>query len=410
MRERRILVVAGEASGEMYGARLVRSIRSLSDRPVTFFGCAGRAMREAGVEPIATVEEVSVHGIVEVLSHLKVLFGAFRRLIAAARRRRPDLVILIDFPDFNIRLARRLRPLGVKIVYFISPQFWAWRRGRLRVLRELIDEMICILPFEESVYRNAGMAAEYVGHPLVEMLEVKMTREDFFSQFQLDAARPLVALLPGSRGNEILNNLPCLLATVARVRSHRPEIQFAVGVSSAVGSSFILRSIERWQRSTLQRLELKLIEEHTHSVLKYSTAAVVSSGTATLEAALLGTPLVCVYRVAPLSWWIGQKLVDVDYYCLVNLILDRPVVTELYQSDFSPKRLEDEILRLLDDPMARRSMVEEFTGLRQVLKATQSPTERAAQIVWSHLETPTPKNESKQRQADLAKHWSGIFV
>jgi lipid-A-disaccharide synthase len=396
MKESRVLIVAGEASGEMYAAQLVRQIQRLAREPVSFFGCAGQAMRQAGVEAIVTVEEISVHGFVEVLSHLEYLFDGFLKILTAAERRKPDLVILVDFPDFNIRLASRLKPLGVRIVYFISPQFWAWRRSRLKALRNLIDVMICILPFEKRFYEEMGIPVEFIGHPLVEMLKVECGQEQFFLQSGLDPNRPRVALLPGSRKNEIRHNLFPILDTVLRLHSNRPEIQFVLAVSSTVGKAFILEGIEKWQRAANHLVPVIVIEGYTREIMKYSNLAVVSSGTATLEAALLGVPLICVYKVAPLSWWIGQKLIDVDYYCLVNLILNQGVVPELYQSDFSPRILEREVLKLLDDHAARQAMAQGVGALRAILSTGHSPMERAAQIVLSSLETQTAKVESKQ--------------
>lgn len=407
MNEKQILIVAGEASGEMYGAALVKHIQSQAREPLVFFGCAGKAMREAGVEAIVAVEEISVHGMIEVLAHLDVVFDGFGRLIAEADKRRPELVILIDFPDFNIRLASRLKHLGARIVYFISPQLWAWRRGRAKVLREIISEMICILPFEESFYREAGIPAEYVGHPLVEMLEVDLDAGEFFSQNQLEGNRARVALLPGSRKNEIRHNLPELLQTVAGIQSLRSDIQFLLAVSATVGTDFVKHEIERWRRAMSLDVNLRIIANQTRSVLKYSDVAVVSSGTATLESALLGTPLVCVYKVSPLSWWIGQTLIDVDYYCLVNLILNRPVVSELYQSDFSSEKLSAEIFKLLDEPMARERMVNDFAGLKDLLAKSPSPLQRSAQIVLSHLETQTLKSESNEAVVKPSQGGSG---
>lgn len=396
MNEKQVLIVAGEASGEMYGAQLVEQLRRQSKGPMKFFGCAGQAMRKAGVEAIVTVEEISVHGIVEVLSHLVVLFNGFRDLVAASAERRPDLAVLIDFPEFNIRFAARLKHLGIKVVYFISPQIWAWRRRRIAVLRELISEMICILPFEEQFYRRAGVPVRYVGHPLLQMLELETTAEEFFIRFGVDSSRPRIAVLPGSRKNEIRHNLPTVLETLAQLHAQRPELQFIVAASATVGAEFIRRAVDRWQQATGKRVAVQIIENHTHVVVRFSDAAVVSSGTATLEAALLGTPLVCIYKMSPLSWWVGEKLVDVDYYCLVNLILNRMVVAELYQSEFTPRILQHEVLRLLDDPQARRAMLHEFERLKQILQTAHSPMAKAAEIVLTHLETPQGNFESKE--------------
>lgn len=392
MCEKKILIVAGEASGDMYGAQLVRSIQQATVDPIFFFGCAGKAMREAGVNAAARIEEVSVHGIVEVFFHLEYVFDGFLKLLRAADRYQPDLAILIDFPEFNMRLAAHLRRLGIRIVYFISPQFWAWRRGRVKLLRGLIEEMICILPFEEAFYRQYGIPAEYVGHPLIEILDSEAYEHEANWPAGLDPSRPSVALLPGSRRNEVRYNLPPLLETLARIQPQRPELQFALAASPTVGSEYIGALIEQWQASRSVRVALTVVENKTHSVLRHSRAAIVSSGTATLEAALLGTPLVSVYKVAPLSWWIGQKLVDVDYYCLVNLVLNREVVPELYQSDYCVERLERELFRLLDDEEARQAMLREFRALRQVLGTERSPLTRSAEIVLRHLGNPKAKD------------------
>ncbi|MDD5543285.1 MAG: lipid-A-disaccharide synthase [Acidobacteriia bacterium] len=386
-KEPRILIVAGEASGDLYAGHLVEQIRRKAGVNITFLGCAGHEMRRAGVEPIVRVEEVSVHGFLEVLSHLAILRKAFHQLVAAANQLKPDLAILVDFPDFNMRLARRLKKLGVKIVYFISPQFWAWRKGRINVLKGLIEEMICILPFEEASYRQAGVPAEFVGHPLVELLDREDSEEHPADAGWFAGSGPKVAILPGSRKNEIRHNLPVLLDSIVRIQERRPEVQFALAVSANVGVNYVQKRLDQWRMSASKPPRMILEEGQTRSLLKRCDAAVVSSGTATLEAALLGCPFICVYRVAPLSWWVGQKLVDVPYYCLVNLVLNRPVVKELFQRDFSPAVVEREVYRLLDDAPGSEAMRSEFTGLRRVLASRGSPLERSAEIVIRHLET-----------------------
>ena len=340
-----ILVVAGEASGDMYAAELVQELRSsLGASGPGFFGCGGPALRQAGMEMHVDNRQLSVLGPFEAVSHLGRFFSALRQLEAAARQKKPRWAILVDFPDFNLPLARRLKRQGVGILYFISPQVWAWRRRRVHGLRRWVDRMIVILPFEAEFYRQFGMQVEYVGHPLVDRVKTSCSRAQFMSSVRLSQDRLTISLLPGSRSREIRFNLPAMARTARRLQWEQ-SAQFLVPLASPLHARLVRGLI----RDEAPGLSAVLVENDTYNAVGHSDLAVVSSGTATLEAALLETPLIAVFRISIPSWIVGQYLIDVPYYSLVNLIAGREVIPELYQQDFTEDRLYAEIQRFLTE-------------------------------------------------------------
>ena len=338
-----VLVVAGEASGDMYAAELVQALRTrLGASGPAFFGCGGPALRQAGMEIEVDNRQLSVLGPFEAVSHLGRFFAALRQLEAAARQKKPRWAILVDFPDFNLPLARRLKRQGVGILYFISPQIWAWRKRRVHALRRWVDRMIVILPFEAEFYRRYGMKVEYVGHPLVDRVKPSRSRAQFLRSLRLAEERLTISLLPGSRSREIRYNLPAMARTAQRLQWEQ-SAQFLVPLASPLHARLVRGLI----RDEAPGLSAVLVENDTYNAVGHSDLAVVSSGTATLEAALLGTPLIAVFRISIPSWIVGQYLIDVPYYSLVNLIAGREVIPELYQQDFTEDRLHAEIRRLL---------------------------------------------------------------
>ncbi len=369
-----ILVSAGEASGDLYAARLVEELRR--DFPeADFFGCAGPRMRAAGVRPVVKAESLSVVGLVEVVAHSPRIYREFRRMVAAARQARPDLAILTDSPDFHLPLARRLKKLGSAVVYLVAPQVWAWRQGRIRRIRCNTDSVLCIFPFEEEYFRRQGVGAEYIGHPLARLVKPRFSKEEFFRRHDLPLTRPLVALLPGSRSGEVLRHLPDLLGAVAEIRRK-------------AAASFVLATPGgRWQDGgsilgeRIGKLPVKVIEAETWDVIAHSDVALAASGTVTVEAALLGTPMVTFYKVTGLSWLLGKFLVKVPYYSMVNLIAGRKIVPELMQTEMSSPRLASEALRLLNDQAARERMRTDLSEVAARLAGGYDPMERAASIV-----------------------------
>jgi lipid-A-disaccharide synthase len=341
-----VLIVAGEASGEMYAAELVSNLTSnLGENSPKFFGCGGKKMREAGVETLVDIHSLAVLGPFEAISHLFHLYSALSLLVQQAAARRPCVAILVDFPDFNLRLAKKLKSIEIPVVYFISPQVWAWRSGRVAKMKSIIDRMLVILPFEKDFYAARGMEVDYIGHPLVDRVSVTKSRSELFLAYHLDEGTQTVSLLPGSRTKEITFHLPVLLQAARWLHWQRP-IQFLVPLSSSRHKPLIERTIAEEKG----QLVLRLVEHDAYDAIAHSDLAVVSSGTATLETALLGTPLITVFKVSDLTWIVGQYLVRVPFYSLVNLIAGREVVPELFQKDFTAERLYAEMQRHLENP------------------------------------------------------------
>lgn len=350
-----ILIVAGESSGDLYGADLVSELKARSPKgQLDFFGCGGDRMRQAGVETLIDIHQMAVLGPLEVVSHLKHLFSALRQLENAARARRPSLAILVDFPDFNLRLAKKLHAIDVPIFYLISPQIWAWRGRRIKSIKQIIKRMLVILPFEKEYYSVRGVEVEYIGHPLIDRVSTTISKHLFFEHHHLDEGIPTVSLLPGSRKKEISYNLPILLRT-ARLLHWNRRIQFLLPLASDVHYPIARKILEE----ELGELPVRIVIADTYNVVGHSDLAVVASGTATLEAALLGTPLIVVFKISILTWIIGQYLVRVPHYCLVNLIAGKRVVPELYQAAFTEENLYNEITRFLDnESLLNRARIE----------------------------------------------------
>ncbi len=359
MDQLRLLMVAGERSGDVYGAALASGLAARLGG-VEIFGCGGDAMRGAKVDTVIDAHAISSAGLVENLTALPRAYRAFRQLVAEIDRRPPQLGILIDFPSFNLPLAKRLKSRGIAVVYFISPQIWAWKSWRIKDIKARVDKMLCIFDFEERIYREAGVPVEYVGHPLVDLARVRLTREEFFAQAHLDPAIPTLALLPGSRTTEVSHNLPTMLDAASRLALGR-RVQFVIPVAPTLDVAWL----ERLQaRCYVGREVARLVTNATLEALRYTELAVVASGTATVEALLSERPMIVVYRVSPISWILGKFLVQVPFYSMVNLLARKPVVPELIQNEFTGENLARQVERLLEDATARETMVEEFRKLK----------------------------------------------
>ncbi len=377
-----IMVVAGEASGDKHGAALVSALRKIyPGTRFEIFGSGGEEMRSAGVETLVDAREMAVIGIPEIARAIGRLYGAYRTLLEAARARRPQAVVLIDWPDFNMRLARRLRREGFKIVYYISPQVWAWRRYRVRALRRDVERMLVILPFEEEFYKEEGIEVEYVGHPLAESVRTTATRDEFARRHGLDSSRPIIALLPGSRHKEIHYHLPAMLDAARRLQqSLQNETQFVVPLASTVNRDQV-KAIIGEAAGTAAR-GVTVIERDTYNALGHAEIAVVASGTATVEAALIGTPMVIIYRASELNWRLIRPLIHLDTFGMVNLIAARRVVPELIQHDVTGEKIASEVTAILSDPARLARMREDLSQVRDRLQAGgRSGAERAARAV-----------------------------
>ena len=356
----RVLISSGEASGELYGAELLTALRGLHDGSVECYGMGGERMKAAGCELLVEAKDVAIVGLFEVLSHLPSLYRRFHRLLDEVDRRRPDVAVLIDFPDWNLRLARELHRRGIPVVYYVSPQLWAWRRGRIRQVQKYVREMLVIFPFEREFYLKHGVEAEFVGHPLSELAPPTITRDNFAARWGLDASKQWIALLPGSRRKELRLNLPAIVGAAQRLGT---EFEYVMPVASTLDAGWVREQVALCGGE----INIHLCDD-ARAALLHSRVGVVASGTATVEAALIGTPFVMVYRLAGLTWTLGRHLVKLPHYGMVNLVAGRRVVPELIQDGFTPETVEREVRRLLPDGEPRREMLAALDEVRQKLR------------------------------------------
>jgi lipid-A-disaccharide synthase len=338
-------------------------------------------MRAAGCDTVVDAKDLSVVGITEILSHLPKIYGLYRRLIAEADRRKPDLAIVIDSPAFNWRVAREMKRRGIPTVYYVAPQFWAWRQGRVRLLRQYIDKALVIFPFEEQFYRERGVNATFVGHPLAELPAPTIERGDYAIQFRLDPAKHWIALMPGSRVKEVGMNLPTILKSAAQLGS---EYEFLLPVAPTLDRTFLLSLIERIGKGTVA---VTLVPD-SQPALWHSRAGIVASGTATVEAAMMNTPFVMVYCVSFLTYLLGKPRVKVPYFAMVNLIAGEQVVPELVQHDFNPTNVVSRLREILPDGPPREKMLQGLARVKDRLRVPDTtgatpvhPADRAAEII-----------------------------
>jgi lipid-A-disaccharide synthase len=335
-------------------------------------------MRAAGCDTVVDAKDLAVVGIIEILSHLPKILGLYRRLIAEADRRKPDLAIVIDSPAFNWRVARQMKKRGILTVYYVAPQFWAWRQGRVRLLRDYIDKALVIFPFEEQFYRERGVDATFVGHPLAESPHPTIERNDYGAQFHLDPAKPWITLMPGSRVKEVRMNLPTILESASLLGS---DYEFLLPVAPTLDRGFL--------RNLIGESKVVLVPEALPA-LWHSRAGIVASGTATVEAAMMNIPFVMVYRVSPLTYLLGKPRVKVPHFAMVNLIAGEQVVPELVQHDFTAGNVVARLKEILPDGPPRNWMLKGLAGVKARLRAPQAasegaqhPADRAAEIILS---------------------------
>jgi len=379
----RILISAGEASGEMYGAQLIEALRR-RDPSLEFFGVGGDRMRAAGCDTVVDAKDLAVVGISEIVSHLPKIYGLFHKLIAEADRRHPDLAIVIDSPAFNWRVARQMRKRGIPVVYYVCPQFWAWRQGRVRLLRKYVDKALVIFPFEEKFYRDRGVDAAFVGHPLADLSPADLSppsadRAAYASMYKLDPAKQWLTLMPGSRMKEVRMNLPAILESASKLGS---GYEFLLPVAATLDRAFLGSLIGSGHA-------IRLVSEALPA-LAHSRAGIIASGTATVEAAMMGTPFVMVYRVSPLTYFLGRSRVKVLHFAMVNLIAGREVVPELVQQDFTAEKVVGRLREILSDGPKRDQMIAGLAEVKGLLSGPQAdrlhPAERAAEAIMTLLQ------------------------
>jgi lipid-A-disaccharide synthase len=351
------MIVAGEASGDIYGADLAREALKL-DPALHFFGIGGARMREAGVETLVDSADMAVVGLIEVLKHFDVISAAFRKLQQILFNDPPDLLILIDYPGFNLRLAKVAKKAGIKVLYYISPQIWAWRQGRVKKITRLVDHMAVILPFEAPFYEKAGVPVTFAGHPMLDLVKVAMNRDEAAASFGLDPAQKIVGLFPGSRKNEIERLLPVILDTAVELRERFPDIQFVLPLASTLAEEDIASQVRK------AGIEAKIITGRIHDLIRACDAVISVSGTVTLEIALVGTPMVIIYRLAPLTYQLAKRLVKVDHIGLCNIVAGERAVKELIQDEATSEKIAAEIAAILSDPSYAEGIREKLAKVR----------------------------------------------
>jgi len=369
----RVLLSCGEASGDLYAGALVRELRALSP-DIDVFGLGGPRFAAAGGRQIADYREFSVNGLFEVLGKLPQLAAARRQLVAAAEATPPDVFVPIDFWGFNYRLAQAMTRRGVPVVYYVSPQLWASRPWRMRSMREIAARVLVIFPFEEAIYQKAGVPVEFVGHPLVELTQAATSRKQFLDARGLTFSAPTMAILPGSRANEVSRILPDLVAAAGLIRATLPDAQFLVARAPNLSDELF----EPLRRADLPKTVL--VEGDTDAVLASSDVTLTASGTATVQAALHDTPMVIVYRVSPLTYTLGRRLLTVDTFGMVNLIAGSKIVPELIQHDFTPEAVAREAIAMLNDPSLAAHIRDGLRAVRHKLGGAGA-SHRAAQAI-----------------------------
>jgi lipid-A-disaccharide synthase len=370
-----IFISAGEASGEHYGALLISALKTRLESsgrpPGIFFGMGGPRMRAAGLEAIVRAEEMAVMGITEVVRHLPEIYRGYARLRHAIRERRPAVAVLIDFPDIHFKLAREFHRLGIPVIFFVSPQLWAWKRYRIRLVQRYVDRMMVIFPFEEPFYRERGVEAEFVGHPLAELPPPAMAREQFARENGLHRASTWIGLLPGSRAKEIRANLPEMLTAAHLLMERNPGARYEFLLPLAPTLSTDQREKVRARvRAHPAAARIRIVAD-ARATLHFARASVVASGTATVEAVLAGNPFVVVYRVSPLTYAIAKRVVQVPHVAMANLIAGKRVVPELIQGHFTGENVVQQLEGLLPDGAPRQSMMLELARIRGLLGSPQ---------------------------------------
>jgi lipid-A-disaccharide synthase len=374
------MISCGEASGDMYAGALATELRRRAPE-AEIFGFGGRRLQAAGGHLIGDYGPFAVTGLTEAVRVFPRSFAMLRRLVDAARELRPNAFVAIDFPDFNFRLMAAIRRLGIPIVYYISPQLWAWRPGRMDTMKAYVDRVLVIFPFEEALYRQAGVAVQFVGHPLVDMSHPGQERSTFLAERGLDPAAPTVALLPGSRRNELERIVPVVSAAIPIIRARVPTTQFVVACAPNLSDALFSRLVNDQADA-----RLVLVRDRTDDVLGASDVVITASGTATIQCVLHERPMVVVYRVSPLTYRLGKPFLTVDTFAMPNLVAGRRIVPELMQDDFTPERTADEALALLTDPARHAAMRDALTDVRQQL-GPPGASGRAADAVLEVITT-----------------------
>ena len=375
---KKILIIAGEASGDLHGSHLVKEMLSL-DPSLHVYGVGGEKMKNAGVELIADSKEMAVVGITEVLLKLKSIYRIYRKLKNSLTTKSPSLVILIDYPDFNLRFAREAKKKNIPIVYYISPQVWAWRKGRIKKIGRLVEKMIVIFPFEKKIYEKAKIDVDFVGHPLLDSIQSQFSREEAFRKFSLTFGVTTIGLLPGSRMNEVKRHLPPMIEAISLISKQIHPVQFIIPVAPGLDGEEVQSLVGSKHKN------VRVVENTIYDVMRISDVVIVASGTATVEAAIMGAPMIVVYRVSPLTYLLGKMLIKVKNIGMVNIIAEKTVVPELIQKDVTPEKITSAVIQILGNPLKQEEIKKELSSLKEKI-GNPGASFRAAQIIISLLQ------------------------
>ncbi|SPD75092.1 Lipid-A-disaccharide synthase [uncultured Desulfobacterium sp.] len=381
---RLVLIVAGEASADLHGSNLVTAIKGI-DPTVIFKGIGGEKMRKAGVELLASSSDMAVVGLTEVFSKLSFILRAAKKIKSSLKNDHPDLLILIDYPEFNIHIAGTAKRYNVPVLYYISPQIWAWRKGRIRKIARRIDRMAVILPFEKDFYRKSPLKVDYVGHPLLDTLPQDQDKAKVIAELDVEQSYPVVGLLPGSRKDEIKNLLPVMVDAAGILRKKYPQLRCALPLAPGISREFVQPFIE------ISKVSIRLYRGDIYNLLNICDAAMVTSGTATLQVAIMGVPMVIVYKMSPLSYHAARLFIDVPFIGLVNLVGGERVATELIQDQVTPQRLADEVGFILEDKKARETMINKLMLVRDRL-GKGGASLQTARIALEMMDSKREKN------------------
>jgi lipid-A-disaccharide synthase len=369
----KIMMVSGEASGDLHGASVAKELKDLQP-DIRIYGVGGQAMTAAGVDILYDIKELGVVGFVEVVKKYPHLLGVFNKLVEVLKTDRPDVLVLIDYPGFNMRLARAAKDLGIKVVYYINPSAWAWARGRAKKIAETVERVAAIFPFEAEVYTEAGANVTFVGHPLLDIVKPSMERAAAYIYFQADSNRPIITLMPGSRKQEIENLLPDMLKAVEILKQAHPAIQCYLPLASTIACDTIEAMLKQYN------VNVQITQNHTYDLMGISTFIIAASGTATLEAALMGAPTIIVYRLAPLTWILGKLLVKIPYVGLPNIVAGKRIVPELLQSDVEANNIANIAQKWLDHS-ENLDMIQEDLRMMKTKLGEPGAVRRVAEVV-----------------------------
>lgn len=374
---KQILIIAGEASGDMHGVGLIKELRRINPQ-VSFFGMGGDKMREAGVETFYHINQLSFMGFFEVLENLGFFREVMKKMTQILDERKPDLAILIDYPGFNLKLAEEIKKRKILILYYISPQVWAWGKGRIKKIKKLVDKMIVFFPFEEKIYKDAQVDVDFIGHPLLDMVKTSLTQDEFRNKFGIEKDQILIGLFPGSRALEVEKILPIMLSSCEIMKSKIKDLKVAVSLAPTIEKDYLVSFL------TQKRLEVVLVEKFTYDLMRYSDFLLVKSGTSTLEAAIIGTPFVVIYKTGFLTWLVARSLVKVPYIGMVNLISGKKIVPEFVQYEAKPEKIAGEMYQFLTDKEKYQKMKDELSAVKEKL-GEKGAYKRGAEIVFRML-------------------------